>query len=417
MKLPIESWIYERNYGTNIRRLFSEAVSSYKNNANRASLLFSYIGFLTIVKEAIIKAQRPSDFAEVEWNDLINKITNDDTWEKEVYELLIRSRKPVFNLTEDLKQQIRYWKDRRNDCAHFKYNEIESHHSESFWSFIRSNVPKITVEGGMESLLNKFGEHFDETKTPPGTDFTPLVKEITNSVLTTEKEDFFDKLKLRVDGRAFWRGDSNTFQIYSRILEASDGGTKEALISYLKAIKKDVEFLGAHPDKIYHFEFTHTEIRNLWKERIFDRSINPFNIYCNLLRNNLIPSEQIDEANSEIFNHFTQDGFYYYPEQADIEVLKLNGFLTKIKQIAFDERKLDGYKWVNGKCDLIMCFIENVPLEKDVVQLICEMASRYNHSQWLVRELNSAFDRNSELKISFQNIASVNGISIPPNLK
>ncbi len=221
MKLQIEIWVLEKSYTNNISKLFNESVICYRNGAYRASLIFSYIGFLTIIKETIVKAKRPAAFTEPEWKNLISNINNDELWEKEVYEALIRVNKPIFPLNDDLKLQLRYWKDRRNDCAHFKSNEIESQHTEAFWSFIKSNVPKMTVEGGMETLLNKFNEHFDNTKTPPDADFTHLAKEIEVSVQKNELKDFLKKLTNIVYIRSF-HSNVEVSKVYCKILDVAD---------------------------------------------------------------------------------------------------------------------------------------------------------------------------------------------------
>lgn len=419
MKLEIETWVLGKGYTNNIRKLFSESVICYRNAAYRASLIFSYIGFLTIIKETIIKARRPPSFTEPEWNNLISKINHDELWEKEAYEALIRTTKQIFPLTEDLKLQIRFWKDRRNDCAHFKHNEIESHHIEAFWSFMKSNIPKMTVEGGMETLLNKFDEHFDDTKTPPNADFTDLVKEIEVSVLTSELSDFFKKLKTRINGRRWWYSDSDALKVYCKILDVADTRTQEALIDYLKQENEDVSFLNSYPDKILQLNFSPTDIRTLWKGRIFDKKStgNPFNILAGLLRQNLIPKEQIDEASREIFGHFSQTDYHRLPESKDIETLKANGFFETVYKIAIQEKNLNDFLWVNNKCDLIISFIENHPLNINTVKCVFEMPDRPYPSQWLVKELKNTFSNIPDLKTQFHSIATTNSIKIPNDFK
>ena len=78
MKLEIENWVLNKGYSNNIRKLFSESVICYRNGAYRASLIFSYIGFLTIIKETIVRAQPTTGFSIPEWKNLISKINNDD---------------------------------------------------------------------------------------------------------------------------------------------------------------------------------------------------------------------------------------------------------------------------------------------------------------------------------------------------
>jgi predicted metal-dependent RNase len=94
--------------------------------------MFSYLAFLTFLKETIIKSNKPASINQSRWDSILNDLQNDDKWEKRVFEELTNSSTPIFNIKEDIRQQIKYWKDRRNDCAHFKDNEIDAHHVESF---------------------------------------------------------------------------------------------------------------------------------------------------------------------------------------------------------------------------------------------------------------------------------------------
>lgn len=174
--------------------LFNESLLCYSIKANRASLLFSYLAFLTIIKEIIISSKKPDDIGQSRWDQIIKELNNEDKWEKRVFEELTNSSTPIFNISESIRQQIKFWKDRRNDCAHFKENEINNTHVEIFWSFLESNLSKITIEGGKLNLLKKIVTHFDETKTPPDADYKPLLKEIDNAIDISESESFFKEL-------------------------------------------------------------------------------------------------------------------------------------------------------------------------------------------------------------------------------
>jgi len=247
-------------------------------------------------------------------------------------------------------------------------------------------------------------EHFYSSKTPPDADFTYLVKEIGNSVLVSELLEFFSRLKKRMKRYSY----AYSSKVFLKILDMADTRTQEILIDYLKQEDRDIEFLNSYPDKISQLNFSETDIRELWKKRIFDTTfnINPFNIFAGLLRNNLIPKEQIDEANKEMFNHFDQINHYNIPENKDIEVLKTNGFFKTIFQIAIVEQKLENYMWVNSKCGLIISFIENFPLNETTVGCIFEMSERANYSKWLVRDLKITFLKYPYLKTEFHKIAT-----------
>ena len=96
MKLEIENWLAKRHSSVNVIKLFNEAVICYRNTAYRASLLFSYLGFLTIVKEILIQSRKPIEIPDGEWSNILRDINNDEKWEKAVYESLIRRNRPIF---------------------------------------------------------------------------------------------------------------------------------------------------------------------------------------------------------------------------------------------------------------------------------------------------------------------------------
>jgi hypothetical protein len=193
--MTIEKWIKEsKKLSKNSTVLFDESFLTFKIGAYRASLIFSYLGFLTIIKEIILASKKPNPIPQSRWDKILFELKNEDTWEKRVYDELANSSKPIFNINDSIRQQVKYWKDRRNDCAHFKQNEINHNHTELFWSFIKSNLLKITIEGGMENLIKKFEIHFDTTQTPLDKDYSNLIYEIENSVENSQLNEFYQRL-------------------------------------------------------------------------------------------------------------------------------------------------------------------------------------------------------------------------------
>ncbi len=145
--------------------------------------------------------------------------------------------------------------------------------------------------------------------------------------------------------------------------------------------------------------------------------VNPYNIFAGLLRQNLIPKEQIEEANTEIFDHYSQTNYHKLPEHKDIETLKANNFFETVFKIAIVDYGLNDFMWVNNKCDLIIFFIENSPVNIRTVKCVFEMAERTNPSQWLVKGLKSTFINFPQLKTQFHTIATTNGIKIPADFR
>ncbi len=243
MKLYIENWIDDNKYTENVCTLFKDAITSYKSGAYRPSLLFSYLGFMTILKERIISSNKPNLFPQCQWDSIIKKVLNEDTWEAAVFDATqqqgqfdqttkVCTKDPVFNLNDNIRIQIKYWKDRRNDCAHYKDNIIDTYHVESFWAFIKSNLPKITIEGGVQSLLNKISKHFDPTLTPPNKDITQLVKEVESSIETKKLKEFWNLL---LDNSQYYNDLSlNKQNFANRSFEVNTDHVNQYLVEILK---------------------------------------------------------------------------------------------------------------------------------------------------------------------------------------
>jgi hypothetical protein len=50
---------------------------------------------------------------------------------------------PIFAIDQELRDQVKFWKDRRNDCAHSKQNQIIAAHCEAFYAFVRSTLNRF----------------------------------------------------------------------------------------------------------------------------------------------------------------------------------------------------------------------------------------------------------------------------------
>lgn len=171
-------------------------------------------------------------------------LKNEDNWEQAIFDAVLKREKPegtvypkrtedpVFVINENIRIQIRYWKDRRNDCVHNKDNIITIYHVENFWSFLESNLPKITIEGGRITLLNKFKTFFDSNYTAANEDITPLLTEIRNAVHTNELDDFWANLFPIANNIIDYNGE---ILLAQKILKLDDDILSESLISYIRS--------------------------------------------------------------------------------------------------------------------------------------------------------------------------------------
>jgi len=415
MKLQFEEWINRKQYGKSVTALFYEAFTCYRNAAYRASLLFSYLGLMTILKETIIRSAKPAPIPQGRWNAIIGKLQNDDSWETTVFEELTNSSSSIFNINESIRQQVKYWKDRRNDCAHFKANDIESFHTESFWSFVKSNLLKISIEGGMANLLNKLEKHFDPTFTPPDKDVTPLVREIDDTVEQTSLTDFWNELYTRIDliGFSFF-GETDFTKAVKAAFECCNEVVRENLATFLKANKFDLFIIYYYPDKVNQMNYSAADTREIWRNRIWENKSTAFSIYGTLLRNALLPKSEVSEANL----HMISKGTDYRPQDEPTHLaLAGNGFGETIFQVAFVQGRLtDWLNFVNPRADMIAYYIEKYPLKDEAVEIICEMYTRDRYSWWLGERITRIFTEIPEKKADFHDIATRKGYTIPKSL-
>jgi hypothetical protein len=313
--MRFEKWVARSEFSKNAGLLFSDAIKCYKAEAHRASLLFSYLAFLTILKERVLSANKPALFPDTLWQNLIKKLQNEDKWEEAIYDATQqyeisdsnknRIKDPVFSVSDSLRFQIRYWKDRRNDCAHFKDNEINGFHTENFWSFLESNLSKITIEGGRSTLLNNIKVHYDLTYTPRGKDVTHLVKQISSSVESKDLQLFWQEAFLIIEpGYRIWL--MNLFPFINAVFNVSDEVMQLSFIAFIKKDDKIVmQLLSYKPSLLSYLNYSAEELRNLWRvkfESVNGPNIDIACIYAYMLANDYIPKEEIREANLHMGN-------------------------------------------------------------------------------------------------------------------
>lgn len=421
MKLQIENWIIENKYSENVNILFKDSIICYKAGAYRASLLFSYLGFMTILKERIVSSNKPNNFPQGEWDKIVSKLQNEDTWEVTVFDATQQQEKidqatkarikdPIFNVNESLRMQIKYWKDRRNDCAHFKDNIIDTYHVESFWAFLESNLPKITIEGGVQSLLNKIKKHFNPTFTPPNKDITPLILEIEHSVEISKMKEFWESI---LNSSWNYNMSNNLQKFVNRSFEIGNDNVNQSLIEVLKENRYLLQdFFSNYPDKIIQFNYTPEEIRKFWMT-ILPQFYNPLPVYATLLRNCLIPREEVDEANEKIINYLRE----YKVESHDHQIFVANNLFDVFKVSILLSPNFEQFLWVNDRADLISDMIILNPADIDVINRLCLVYNQATNSNWLLERFDRNLLPNTQLRNDYKNIIQVNNIQLPNKLK
>src|SRR5262245_21696135 len=125
MNLPIEDWLRSQSVDPESTSNFEESFLCYKLGAYKAALVFAYLGFSGVVRERIGSSQAPTGITSTEWSNIQSTVRSAETWDKAVFTSIQKQRThTIFIIPDDLRSQVSYWKDRRNDCAHSKANKI-----------------------------------------------------------------------------------------------------------------------------------------------------------------------------------------------------------------------------------------------------------------------------------------------------
>lgn len=410
MNLQIEAWLSGQHFNKNSQSLFNESIRAYKASAYKAALLFSYLGFLTVLKERIIRSPIPPGIPQGLWTHIQRGIQNEEKWDAAVFDSTQqKDPAPVFILTDTIRRDVSYWKDRRNDCAHFKVEDIGAHHVDCFWSFLQTNLPKFVVNGGLANLMLRIERHYDQRYTTANSDITDLVREIGNILMPAELNDFFVAL---TDSNAtlIWDADST---IFNSILENYQDHVAAAVIDYIKADARRLYFFVAdYPAKIPLLNLNADQIRSLWYTQLFSDRRNHFHAYATLLNNRLIPAQDMRTAHNRVISRISQQR----PEEQHIyNTLKANGFYDVWKQVLFPAAGY-GFAQANQNTPAIICYLETEVVDAQIVSSLFATNSKPLPARVHAERLQAFLAGKPEIKDAILTISVEQGMDIPANL-
>lgn len=416
MKLPFEEWIQSQQIPKDSQDLIREAIICYKADAYRAALLFSYLCFQTIVRDRMLNAHKPDNIPESMWTDIHTRLRNEDTWDQTVFDNLQRQQsREIFILNDDIRNQITYWKNRRNDCAHSKNNIISVSHVENFWSFMRSNLSKIMVNGSREALLNKIQKHYDYSLTAPNTDISYIINDISYAIEESELYSFFDEIlnHFKEIGDILWDKNETFIVFWDSLFALNDEKITKHLVNFMKANDDLVmAYLAWFPHKVNYFAYDTSFIRNLWHSKIFSSSYNNvshFKIYCALLRNKLIDNEHLTEAHKQIIYKCKNS----VPDEDDFYILKDNNFYSTFKNTVFHTNFLSDFNNANSRKDVIIYYLNHFPIDIQIVKSIASLYTSNSHPAHLRNSLDTFFYGNPEKRTTFIQFLKEHAIDFP----
>lgn len=391
MRLSIEDWLDEQNFSEDVNNLFRESFLCYKASAYRASLVFSFLGFQTVIKERILRADKPGNLSDGAWEAVKKEMREEETWDKAVNDCISRNKEntKIFLIPEDLRRQAMYWRDRRNDCAHFKSNTITHSHVESLWFFLTSNIPKFVVAGSVDSLIDKIDKHFNPDFTSRNEKFDHLITEAKFVVSDKEIEYFIEKIKtiLRYDDW-FLYGIDNALQFWNELINLGDHFTT-SIVDFMKREEIDLDFLAEFPNQVYTF-FSNdpSGVRNLWRSRIIKYyNSDRYGVLCSLITSNLVK----EESKIEVFDHIIFNIGDIIPTEKDKESLVQIGFVERYKKEVFVDGLISNFNWAKNSTKTVIYYLDTFGLDDEIVEKINSTFTSSNYPFKLRDRLSSYF--------------------------
>ena len=370
MKTTFERWAENQGLEPEAEAAMAESVVCFKAGAYRASLVFAYIGFMLVVRDRIVRAAAPSDYDAKRWEDLLRKVRREEGWDQDTFDAIACKKPPVFALADNVRDQVTYWRARRNDCAHSKTNGIVPAHTESLWAFIESNLPKFAVIGSREGLLEKVGRYFDPTYTNPDADPTPLVLEIASSVELSELPEFFARVREK-GTRKFPLGGTYDLPSFTRFISAAlrteervvaraaaleIKRSEETLAGHLRSKPEDAALLQVEPELARRLVMVHLLQDAHWES------------YAALIRLGVLESGDLRDFHAL----GVRNSKGVVPSEAAAQTLYETGFGEVFDRVAFAEGRVDRFEWGNPNSDLIRWHLERYPLTPISVRGICQ---------------------------------------------
>ena len=312
----------EFSNGTVLRDILNDAIRCYRHGIARPALMLSYIAFIQAVRNNLLNSEMPSGFKKARWDACMNNLRSEGNWDSEVVDCIKKRANGVsdpafFELNDTLRNDVCYWRSRRNDCAHYKDSEITLSHVSAFWVFMMDNYNKFTPIGSLQQSINDYNRHFDISRTPRGASTDKIFKRLCLVIKTKEDLEHFLK-----ETYARMNFESQCDLLHNLLV---DGLHKEIVICFLKQEKKRLNaYLRTKPkDVSLVLGNDVTTTRRFWYED-FLLFANCKNVYVEMLRARMIPDNEIKESLELLLKHEYERGAFYVDDDA-INVLMDNG--------------------------------------------------------------------------------------------
>lgn len=317
--------------GTNIRAIFNDAIRCFKCDIPRPALMLSYIAFLQAVKENILNASRPMKVKESYWCKIRKDLSNNEQWEKSTFESILyqgntnKNERPIFDISQSLRDDVAYWRNRRNDCAHYRENEISLSHVCAFWQFLISSYTEFMPLGSISQCITEYETHYDISLIPEDADDTVIFNHLCQVIKT--KEDVLDFIKETKERHAMkiyqlldllHRMLLKNETIGNAVIDAAHFDDSLFLL-LIKNNISDLPILIGNDAK---------RIRKLWYDAT--KTISGATVYEELLKDKLIPQKEIKESMEKFLSLYYNNGNSIFIANVNKDILLNEGKLYDV---------------------------------------------------------------------------------------
>ena len=404
--------------------LFKDSIRCFHASIYRPAYIMAYQAMMIYFRRLIQGAKMPTGYDATKWNVMQLNLAKDKDWEEEVNNAIRKQPKPkatppeipILVMTDALRKDFDFWRNRRNDCAHYKEYEINDSHVLAFYSFLTQYLMKISVEGGMNTLLNEFKDACDPTKTSPKASLQPLVDKILSMVNPEEMNDFFAYL----DGAMGYRFNGRYEQTMAGIIKGGNEDLKGYAVAFVRSdnhVRKDL--INRFPDLVGHL-VEKNEAREYWMKHLYSCR-NRVAVLARMMMVGLIdPSEQ-DEAIRKVIDYsFDNNEGMGEVLDEEIQVLKAAGFFKALKEeyLNGDYTSRNALNCGKNKYDFFYGYVAHLPVDKEFVEMMVDIFSRTDYPYVWSNILKEHFlEKDASYKAQFDKVVSENGIKLPDCLK
>lgn len=313
----------EFSNGTVLRDILNDAIRCYRHDIARPALMLSYIAFIQAIRNNLLNSEMPDGFKDKRWQSAMNSLRSDSKWDETVIDCIKMRDKgdddpAFFQIADTLRDDVCYWRNRRNDCAHYKDSEITLSHVSAFWVFIMDNYNKFTPIGSLQQSINEYNRHFDISLTPRGTSTERIFKRLSHVIKTQEDlELFLNATSSNMDFKP------QCDLVHDLLI---DGYHKELAITFLKGEMKRLKaYLYARPKDVSLILGNNpTMTRKIWYDDL-RLSCRCMNVYVEMLRAKMLTDAEIKESLELYLTHEYEQGHLFIKDEDDFNVLIDNG--------------------------------------------------------------------------------------------